>query len=199
MIRRPPRSTLFPYTTLFRSNDDPGLFDLLVEDDVVKNAATDGQSGTKSGLAPGSYDISEVADENSPTSLDDYVISTDCSDGDPSDGPTRTVTVSAGENVECTITNVRRGSIKVTKDLDPNDDPGLFDLLVEDDVVRNAATDGQSGTKSGLAPGSYDISELADEDSPTSLDDYVISTDCSDGDPSDGPTRTVSVSAGETV
>src|SRR6266496_5230912 len=24
MIRRPPRSTLFPYTTLFRSGDDPG-------------------------------------------------------------------------------------------------------------------------------------------------------------------------------
>src|SRR3712207_8033751 len=25
MIRRPPRSTLFPYTTLFRSHDVPGL------------------------------------------------------------------------------------------------------------------------------------------------------------------------------
>src|SRR5260221_1712007 len=25
MIRRPPRSTLFPYTTLFRSNVDPGF------------------------------------------------------------------------------------------------------------------------------------------------------------------------------
>src|SRR2546422_5807749 len=25
MIRRPPRSTLFPYTTLFRSNDPKGL------------------------------------------------------------------------------------------------------------------------------------------------------------------------------
>src|SRR2546422_11376546 len=25
MIRRPPRSTLFPYTTLFRSHDDLGL------------------------------------------------------------------------------------------------------------------------------------------------------------------------------
>src|SRR3712207_6960781 len=24
MIRRPPRSTLFPYTTLFRSDEDPG-------------------------------------------------------------------------------------------------------------------------------------------------------------------------------
>src|SRR2546426_8716123 len=27
MIRRPPRSTLFPYTTLFRSNDKPGNTD----------------------------------------------------------------------------------------------------------------------------------------------------------------------------
>src|SRR2546429_3205369 len=25
MIRRPPRSTLFPYTTLFRSREDPGI------------------------------------------------------------------------------------------------------------------------------------------------------------------------------
>src|SRR3712207_6854660 len=27
MIRRPPRSTLFPYTTLFRSDRDPGVVD----------------------------------------------------------------------------------------------------------------------------------------------------------------------------
>src|SRR3712207_7731540 len=30
MIRRPPRSTLFPYTTLFRSNLQPGLYDVTV-------------------------------------------------------------------------------------------------------------------------------------------------------------------------
>src|SRR3712207_7519702 len=30
MIRRPPRSTLFPYTTLFRSRDRLGLLDHLV-------------------------------------------------------------------------------------------------------------------------------------------------------------------------
>ena len=29
MIRRPPGSTLFPYTTLFRSDDDPVLFWLI--------------------------------------------------------------------------------------------------------------------------------------------------------------------------
>src|SRR5687767_15282954 len=31
MIRRPPRSTLFPYTTLFRSIDFPALFKTLIE------------------------------------------------------------------------------------------------------------------------------------------------------------------------
>src|SRR3712207_2642146 len=31
MIRRPPRSTLFPYTTLFRSEDEDMLHDLGVE------------------------------------------------------------------------------------------------------------------------------------------------------------------------
>src|SRR2546430_10544620 len=37
MIRRPPRSTLFPYTTLFRSerNDDVVLTQLWVADDVA--------------------------------------------------------------------------------------------------------------------------------------------------------------------
>src|SRR5256885_16381426 len=29
MIRRPPRSTLFPYTTLFRSQQNPGLADMI--------------------------------------------------------------------------------------------------------------------------------------------------------------------------
>src|SRR3712207_8931926 len=31
MIRRPPRSTLFPYTTLFRSHEMPGLMSLRKE------------------------------------------------------------------------------------------------------------------------------------------------------------------------
>src|SRR3712207_9569887 len=49
MIRRPPRSTLFPYTTLFRSVDDVGavvgrVADRLgAEDDVDPAAAADDQ------------------------------------------------------------------------------------------------------------------------------------------------------------
>src|SRR5256884_3168428 len=48
MIRRPPRSTLFPYTTLFRSlwNKDPidTIFDLLIEDDAFASVAVSGMS-----------------------------------------------------------------------------------------------------------------------------------------------------------
>src|SRR2546422_4980511 len=43
MIRRPPRSTLFPYTTLFRSNENvPTVLDVLAPDDIVLySVATD--------------------------------------------------------------------------------------------------------------------------------------------------------------
>src|SRR3712207_6941690 len=39
MIRRPPRSTLFPYTTLFRSEIGPGDHVCLVYDDAVEQIA----------------------------------------------------------------------------------------------------------------------------------------------------------------
>src|SRR5260370_41124508 len=43
MIRRPPRSTLFPYTTLFRSLDDGG--DGLRVDEVVRHQVRDVRDG----------------------------------------------------------------------------------------------------------------------------------------------------------
>src|SRR2546427_6720932 len=39
MIRRPPRSTLFPYTTLFRSNLRPLLHDLVRQHGLDRKAA----------------------------------------------------------------------------------------------------------------------------------------------------------------
>src|SRR3712207_1422184 len=90
--------------------------------------------GAGQSRGPSSYTVSELADEDSPASLDDYVITTSCSGESSTDGPSQTVSVAAGENVACTITNVRRGSITVTKQLDPEDDPGLFDLRVCSEV-----------------------------------------------------------------
>src|SRR3712207_7607909 len=55
MIRRPPRSTLFPYTTLFRSADRGGLLPehllgQVVEDEAVA-AGEGGDEGRRVGLA----------------------------------------------------------------------------------------------------------------------------------------------------
>src|SRR2546427_2911140 len=53
MIRRPPRSTLFPYTTLFRSSSDP-MADLLPGtawahgDDVLKPYTDEARAGLRS-------------------------------------------------------------------------------------------------------------------------------------------------------
>src|SRR5260370_36271217 len=56
MIRRPPRSTLFPYTTLFRSFDRPTSGQLDEMKSLVDEAMQDGAFGLSSQLAmpPGS-------------------------------------------------------------------------------------------------------------------------------------------------
>src|SRR2546422_11375267 len=54
MIRRPPRSTLFPYTTLFRSHVERlpiGLDESRLEQEVLGRVARDGQLGERHELA----------------------------------------------------------------------------------------------------------------------------------------------------
>src|SRR3712207_7789206 len=69
MIRLPPRSTLFPYTTLFRSVDDLRLELLDVGQDVVDLTAAGGQADTLGGevvdhvLAARDGALGEVGDE----------------------------------------------------------------------------------------------------------------------------------------
>src|SRR3712207_7420173 len=46
MDRRPPRSTLFPYTTLFRSGQHEGRGDEDAGEDVVQHAVHDGRDGS---------------------------------------------------------------------------------------------------------------------------------------------------------
>src|SRR3712207_8142317 len=48
MIRRPPRSTLFPYTTLFRSFGPAEVFEALVRHDVGAPRGSDAIWGDKS-------------------------------------------------------------------------------------------------------------------------------------------------------
>src|SRR2546428_5123639 len=55
MIRRPPRSTLFPYTTLFRSEDHPAVLNPVFEVDV-------GRASGK--FAPAAGQFSERSEEH---------------------------------------------------------------------------------------------------------------------------------------
>src|SRR3712207_9052524 len=59
MIRRPPRSTLFPYTTLFRSNADGSLFDLEAAGGAL--LLSDAVGGQIVRVTPGG-EITELAD-----------------------------------------------------------------------------------------------------------------------------------------
>src|SRR2546430_17514940 len=53
MIRRPPRSTLFPYTTLFRSHTQPGYLRLpVLASPGVRRAAANAMA-KRLGVAPG--------------------------------------------------------------------------------------------------------------------------------------------------
>ena len=161
-----------------KPSDDPGVFDLKVDADVVKAAAGDGDQGSKD-VAPGDYTISE--DGANGTDLTDYTKSIACTtNGQASESGNGAslggVTVDSNDTVVCTITNTRReGSITVVKDLVPASDAGRFDLKVDSTVVKAAAGDGDQGSEP-VAPGDYTVSE--DGANGTDLTKYDKSIAC---------------------
>src|SRR5687767_15694874 len=59
MIRRPPRSTLFPYTTLFRSGGGQGVFHLPARGDAARQ-----QPGSHHGRRPPSHAARHRSEEH---------------------------------------------------------------------------------------------------------------------------------------
>src|SRR3712207_5732775 len=57
MIRRPPRSTLFPYTTLFRSEWDGGVVKNAVKSQAPRMKLEEIQSGTRAGQVLATYAV----------------------------------------------------------------------------------------------------------------------------------------------
>ena len=65
MIRRPPRSTLFPYTTLFRSNDSNGDVAKWPFDEphyIILNLAIGGDWGGVQGIDPSAFPMKMLVD-----------------------------------------------------------------------------------------------------------------------------------------
>jgi len=120
----------------------------------------------------GDYTVVEPAvDGYTTTYANDLNANLDCDD----------LSLGNGESATCTITNTRdTGELTIIKVLDPTNDPGLFDLLVDDQVKEADA--GHLGTTGSMVfdTGTYSVSELAG--SGTTLTDYDSSIECLDGD-----------------
>jgi len=161
-------------TKVLEPSGDDGRFDLKIDNVVVRANAGDGDSGA----APVSIGITHTVSETavSPTNPANYttVINGDCA----ADG---TVTLAAGDNKTCNITNSRKPTLEVKKILSPSTDPGKFNLWIGS--TKYASDVGDGGTTGALvfAPGTYTVSETAG--TGTNLADYdtVIGSECTAG------------------
>src|SRR6185436_7155357 len=159
---------------------DVGKFDLKVNGDTKKADAVDGQSTGYVNVAVGSNpSVAEGAGIG--TDLANYESSIVCS-GDSSAsssdaGPLSVGALTAGKVVDCTITNKRKPSVKVTKSLVPTSDGGLFNLQVNGATKKaNAGDTGTTGYVNVAVDSNPTVGELAG--SVGSLSDYESSIAC---------------------
>ena len=183
---RKPRLTI---NKICDPTNDAGKFTLRNDGSAAPNG-TDKSCGTGTGAfntTIGGHTVSEIA--GTGTSLTNYltpVIGGDCA----TDG---TITLAAGDNKTCSITNTRKARLTINKVCDPTNDPGKFTFKVDGSNATNGV-DKSCGTGTGafdIAAGSHTVSEVAG--TGTDLTNYFspeISGDCA----SDG---TVSLAAGD--
>ena len=148
-----------------------------------------GQIGAKP-VAPGTYSTTEAA--KSGWDLTKISCSDDDSSGDTGSGKA-TFNVAAGENVTCTYTNTKQGSITVKKLTDPPGDAAKFYFSGD---LTGPIGDGQSIGPKPVAPGTYSTTEAA----KSGWDLTKIKCDDTDssGDTGSGK-ATFNVAAGENV
>jgi hypothetical protein len=177
---------------------DTGLFNLIIDGTTQgANKPCGGSTGAVL-LSTGLHTVSETA--GSGTNLADYAVTIggDCA-------ANGTITLAAGENKTCTITNERLGTIIIHKDAKDgaNDNPpqdfsfnctGLGNFQLDDDGANGNPLD-DTKTFVGVTPGDYDCTENA-------VSGWLISISCNDPDSETTvtpPTAQIDVDGGETV
>jgi hypothetical protein len=125
----------------------------------------------------------------------------------PSNGIT--VQLAAGEDVTCTFTNTKDGTLTIVKKLSPTNDPGKFDLIIAGTTYQGAgnAGFGHDGTTGAIAVtfGTVAFSESAH--AGTNASDYSTALECRNGsnqvvasNPTSGNTvGSVTVGAGDQI
>ena len=169
---------------LGRSSDAGFRIDSTVFDSSAAGFGDGGDTGFQN-VSIGAHSVSEVG--HGGTLLTDYETSIACFDGltPVASGAGASLALgelAAGAQVTCTITNSRAPQVKVIKDLEPNSDPGLFDLKIDSTVFDNSAAGFGDGGDTGfqnVSIGAHSVSEVGH--GGTLLTDYETSIACFDG------------------
>ncbi|MES2971305.1 MAG: hypothetical protein V4702_03230 [Patescibacteria group bacterium] len=167
--------------------DDDGNFNLLING--TEHATDVGDGGTTGAqfAVIGANTFAEAAGTN--TNLADYtsVVSGDGCGGTATAG---TITLAAGDDKTCTITNTRKGRIIVNKVTDPAGDPQSFDFTAGGTGYNNfSLTDAAAPNNQQVVPGLYTVTETV----PAGWDQTSATCD------SDEAPGSIDVGPGETV
>ena len=141
--------------------NDPGRFDLRIDNTVQKDEAAHNDSTGEKTLNTGTHTVAETADAE--TNLNDYTSAIECKGANGAgtvvaqtsgSGPLN-VNVTEGSDIVCTITNTRKtGKLEVVKRVNPTTDPGRFDLRIDNMVVKDEAAHGRTTGEVTLNTGS---------------------------------------------
>ena len=151
-----------------------GIFNFTNSQNFSINTAGGTGQRVLSNLNPGTYTVSETI----PAGWD--LTSLLCNDpsGDTTvSGSTATINVAAGENVTCTFTDTKRGSINISKTTLGGD--GTFSFVGPGPTIFQITTSGGSGgphTFANLPPGTYTVTET----SPVPAGWDLAGIDCTD-------------------
>lgn len=171
----------------------PGAASFSLDDD---SNATLQSSKTVSNLVPGAYSVSEGAVAGwDLTSL----ICNDANGTINIGTRTANIALDPGEEVTCTFTNTKRGTIIVEKQTNPNAAPGLFTFT---GTAAGTIADNGTITVANLVPGTYTSTE-ADPSGILFKLSSIVCNDASSANPSTGNlttrTATFKLDPGETV
>jgi hypothetical protein len=167
--------------------NDGGAFNLQIDGSTAGTGANAACGGTTGVVVSsiGAHTVGETAGTNTTLSNYTTAIGGDCA----SNG---SITLAAGQNAICTITNTRKPTIRVNKVCVPTTDPGAFNLQVDGSTAGTGANAACGGTTGVLVSsvGAHTVGETAGTN--TNLSNYVsvIGGDCA----SNG---TITLSAGQ--
>jgi Domain of unknown function DUF11 len=151
--------------------NDPGRFDLQVDGSTEKSDAGDGGTTGEVTVNTGTHNVGEIA--GSVGALANYQKSIECKDQNgngsvvattnvPDDAGPLNVTVHYQDDIVCTVTNVREtGQLEVVKDLQPDSDPGRFDLQIDGNTEKSDAGDGGTTGEKTVGTGVHTVGEVA--------------------------------------